>query len=228
VANVYVPLQLAPSSFAQPIVPKRSSNFSTINLGATTSAQVEQQVLEQVGSYGGQLGRVSEVLDRVIQKLSLLDGKELSEGDRAPCRSSSERSRQYGRSSRAAGRRPRRPRRRTATRPPCALSHVGPRRTSISMTRPSVRARQMRDAQPPSRPPQPARDALESSPRRCRNTGRPHLRAAASLTVGMYIVTTRSSMRTGVRGKARPACIRGRVEQHRANVPARNCSSRPG
>jgi hypothetical protein len=81
-ANVYMPLQLAPGSLTQPILPNWSFNLFSVNLGATSNPQVEQQVLEQVGSYGRQIGHLAEALEVVIQRLRLLDAKELSQDDR--------------------------------------------------------------------------------------------------------------------------------------------------
>lgn len=81
-ANVYMPLQLAPSSLTQPILPNWSFNLFSVNLGATSNAKVEQQALEQVGSYGKQIGHLAEALEVIIQRLHLLESKELSQDDR--------------------------------------------------------------------------------------------------------------------------------------------------
>ena len=81
-ANVYMPLQLAPSSLTQPILPNWSFNLFSVNLGATSNAKVEQQVLEQVGSYGRQIGHLAEALEVVIQRLRLLESKELPQDER--------------------------------------------------------------------------------------------------------------------------------------------------
>jgi len=81
-ASFYMPLQLAPNSLTQPILPIWSFNLFSLNLGATSNAEVEQQALEQVGSYGKQIGHVAEALEVVIQKLQLLESKELSQGEK--------------------------------------------------------------------------------------------------------------------------------------------------
>ena len=81
-ANVYMPLQLAPSSLTQPILPNWSFNLFSVNLGATSNAKVEQQVLEQVGSYGRQIGHLAEALEVVVQRLRLLESKELPQDER--------------------------------------------------------------------------------------------------------------------------------------------------
>lgn len=80
--NVYMPLQLAPSALTQPILPNWSFNLFSVNLGASSNAGVEQKALEQVGSYGRQIGHLAEALEVVIQKLKLLDGKDLSRDER--------------------------------------------------------------------------------------------------------------------------------------------------
>lgn len=77
-----MPVQLAPNSLVQPILPNWSFNLFSVNLGATSNATVEQQALEQVGSYGKQIGHLAEALEVVIQKLQLLDSKDLSQGDK--------------------------------------------------------------------------------------------------------------------------------------------------
>ena len=82
-ANVYMPLQLAaPNSLSQSILPNWSFNLFSVNLGTTSNAKIEQQALEQVGSYGKQMGHLAEALEVVIHKLQLLEGKELSRNDR--------------------------------------------------------------------------------------------------------------------------------------------------
>lgn len=81
-ANVYMPLQLAPGSLTQPILPDWSFNLFSVNLGATSNAEVEHRVLDQVGSYGKQIGHLAKALEVVIQKLQLLERTDLSQGDR--------------------------------------------------------------------------------------------------------------------------------------------------
>ena len=81
-ANVYMPLQLAPSSLTQPILPNWSFNLFSVNLGATSNAKVEQQVLDQVGSYGKQIGHLAEALEVVIHKLQFLEHKDLSQDEK--------------------------------------------------------------------------------------------------------------------------------------------------
>lgn len=77
-----MPLQLAPSSLTQPILSNWSFNLFSVNLGATSNAKVEQQVIEQVGSYGKQIGHLTEALEVVIKQLQLLDSKALSQDER--------------------------------------------------------------------------------------------------------------------------------------------------
>lgn len=81
-ASVYMPVQLAPGSLTQPILPNWSFNLFSVNLGATSNAKVEQQVLEQVGSYGKQIGHLAEALEVMIKRLRLLESKDLSQADR--------------------------------------------------------------------------------------------------------------------------------------------------
>jgi|SRR5450830_29843 len=72
-----MPLQLAPKALCQPILPNWSFNLLNVNLGTTSNAQVEERALDQVGSYGRQIGHIAEALEVVIHRLSLLDGKDL-------------------------------------------------------------------------------------------------------------------------------------------------------
>ena len=46
-----------------------------INLGRTAAPDVERQILDEVGSYGRQLGRVSEALQAVIEATLTKDGQ---------------------------------------------------------------------------------------------------------------------------------------------------------
>ena len=80
--NVYMPLQLAPSSLSQPILPNWSFNLFNVNLGASSNPAIEQEVLQTVGSYGRQIGHLAEALELVIDKLKLLERKDLSQTDR--------------------------------------------------------------------------------------------------------------------------------------------------
>ena len=80
--SVYMPLQLAPSTLTQPILPNWSFNLFSVNLGATSNAAIEQEALRNVGSYGKQMGHLAEALEVVVKRLKLLDTAELSQEDR--------------------------------------------------------------------------------------------------------------------------------------------------
>src|SRR5215510_4647340 len=77
-----MPLQLAPTALTQPILPNWSFNLFSVNLGATSNAAIEQAALQNVGSYGKQMGHLAEALEVVIKKLKLLDAAGLSQSDR--------------------------------------------------------------------------------------------------------------------------------------------------
>jgi hypothetical protein len=81
-SNVYMPLQLIPSTLTQPILPNWSFNLFSVNLGTTSNAAIEREALEKVGSYGKQLGHVAEALEVLIHKLGVLDSTELSQSDK--------------------------------------------------------------------------------------------------------------------------------------------------
>lgn len=76
--TVYLPLQMAPSSLYQPILPNWSFNFLNVNAGVSSNASIEQAVLQNVGSYGKQIGHLAEALEVVIEKLKILDDKSLT------------------------------------------------------------------------------------------------------------------------------------------------------
>ncbi|MDP3253589.1 MAG: hypothetical protein Q8M77_16915 [Hydrogenophaga sp.] len=79
---VYMPLQLAPADLNQPILPNWSFHLFNVNLGASSNADLEQAALQKVGSYGKQIGHLSEALEVVIRQLRLLDSKNLSREER--------------------------------------------------------------------------------------------------------------------------------------------------
>ena len=80
--SVYMPLQLAPNSLTQPILPNWSFHFFNVNLGASSNPAVEREALDKVGSYGKQIGHLAEALELIVEKLKLLESKELSQKDR--------------------------------------------------------------------------------------------------------------------------------------------------
>jgi len=80
--NVYMPLQFAPTSLNQPILPNWSFNLLNVNLGASSNSAIEQESLQTVGSYGRQIGHLAEALEFVIGKLKLLESKDLSQSER--------------------------------------------------------------------------------------------------------------------------------------------------
>ena len=79
---VYMPLQLAPAGLNQPILPNWSFHLFNVNLGASSNADLEQAALQKVGSYGKQIGHLSEALEVVIRQLRMLDSKNLSREER--------------------------------------------------------------------------------------------------------------------------------------------------
>lgn len=80
--NVYRPLQLAPTTLTQPILPNWSFNLFSVDLGATSNAAVEHEVLQNVGSYGKQIGHLAEALEVVVKRLKLLESRDLPQADR--------------------------------------------------------------------------------------------------------------------------------------------------
>ncbi len=68
-------VQLAPSQLAQTINPWSWTfgqvGLFNINLGSSGDPQVEARVLDEVGSYGRQLGRIGDVMKILMDKLDL-------------------------------------------------------------------------------------------------------------------------------------------------------------
>ena len=80
--NVQIPLQLAPGTLYQPILPGWQISLFSVNLGASSDAEMEKAAIQQVGSYGKQIGHLAEALEVVIKQLKLLDSKGLSQEDK--------------------------------------------------------------------------------------------------------------------------------------------------
>ncbi len=74
--------QLAPDTLTQPILPNWQFHLFNVNLGTSTNPAVEQKVLQSVGSYGRQIGRLAEALELVVKKSGLLERKDLSAEER--------------------------------------------------------------------------------------------------------------------------------------------------
>ena len=70
---------LAPDQLWQAINPWSFYNqgaqlgFVNINLGQTAHPEIEQKVLDEVGSYGKQLGRIGDALEVLIDHAALKD-----------------------------------------------------------------------------------------------------------------------------------------------------------
>jgi heterodisulfide reductase subunit C len=68
-------LALAPSQLTQTINPWSwtfgDMSLFTVNLGQSSDPQFEARVLEQVGTYGRQIGRIGEALDVILRKIDL-------------------------------------------------------------------------------------------------------------------------------------------------------------
>src|SRR4051812_19981315 len=75
---------LAPNKLWQMISPLSYFNqggqlgFINVNLGATSRPDIEQNILDEVGSYGRQLGRIGDVMEVLMKRL---DRKGLTEAE---------------------------------------------------------------------------------------------------------------------------------------------------
>ena len=72
-------LSLAPSRLDQVINPW-TWNLFTINLGQSSDPKVEQRILDEVGSYGRQIGQIGDVMGVLM---SLVDQDKLSDPQKA-------------------------------------------------------------------------------------------------------------------------------------------------
>ncbi len=77
--NVQLPIQLAPQSLSQPILPGWQLSLFSVNVGASSDAEMEKAAIQKVGSYGKQIGHLAEALEIVIKHQKLLESKLLSE-----------------------------------------------------------------------------------------------------------------------------------------------------
>ena len=80
--TVTMPLQLAPSSLTQPILPNWSFHLFNVQLGSSSNPAVEQAALDRVGSYGRQIGHLAEALELIVSKTKLLDSKDLTQDEK--------------------------------------------------------------------------------------------------------------------------------------------------
>jgi len=77
--NLTVPIQLAPNTLEQPILPGWQFSLFSIDLGQSSNPEVEKAAIESIGSYGKQIGHLAEALEVVIEHLALLDDRGLDE-----------------------------------------------------------------------------------------------------------------------------------------------------
>jgi hypothetical protein len=74
--------QLAPNALTQPILPNWQFHLFNVNLGTSSNPAVEQAALEQVGSYGRQIGHLAEAVELILKKTRLLDSPDLTPDER--------------------------------------------------------------------------------------------------------------------------------------------------
>ena len=80
--TVTMPLQLAPTSLTQPILPNWQFHLFNVNLGTSSNPAVEQAALARVGSYGRQIGHLAEALELIVKKTKLLESHELTQDEK--------------------------------------------------------------------------------------------------------------------------------------------------
>jgi len=79
--KVSMPLRLAPNNLTQSILLGWDFSIFSINLGVSSNPAVEQAILENVGSYGKQIGHIASALEVVINHFKLLEA-DMPEKDR--------------------------------------------------------------------------------------------------------------------------------------------------
>jgi len=78
-ADVTIPIQFAPGTLDQPILPGWQFSLFSVNLGESSDPEVEKAAIERVGSYGRQIGHIAEALEVIVEHLGLLDDRELTD-----------------------------------------------------------------------------------------------------------------------------------------------------
>jgi hypothetical protein len=71
-ATVSIPIQWAPGTLYQPILPGWQISLFSVNLGQSSNPEIEKAVIADVGSYGKQIGHLAEALEIVVERLELL------------------------------------------------------------------------------------------------------------------------------------------------------------
>ena len=65
------PIELAPRYLNEPILPGWQFSLFQINLGKSGNPDMEDALIDSVGSYGRQIGHVADALEAVLHKLGL-------------------------------------------------------------------------------------------------------------------------------------------------------------
>jgi len=70
---VNLPIQLAPENLTQAILPGWNFSLFSVNMGQSSDDAVEKAAIQNVGSYGKQIGHLADALEVVIDHFKLLD-----------------------------------------------------------------------------------------------------------------------------------------------------------
>jgi hypothetical protein len=70
---VNLPIQLAPENLTQPILSGWNFSLFSVSMGQSSDDAVEKTAIQNVGSYGRQIGHLAEALEVVIDHFKLLD-----------------------------------------------------------------------------------------------------------------------------------------------------------
>ena len=80
-SNVSYPISFAPQNLVQPILSGAQLSLFRVDLGRSSDAEFEQSVVNEVGSYGKQIGHLAEALEVVIRHFKLVDTGKVSQED---------------------------------------------------------------------------------------------------------------------------------------------------
>jgi hypothetical protein len=72
-ANVNIPVRLAPENLNQQILPGWQFSLFSVDLGDSSDPDTEKAMIGKIGSYGKQIGHLAEALEVVINELGLLE-----------------------------------------------------------------------------------------------------------------------------------------------------------
>lgn len=69
--NFTRPIELTPRYLSEPILPGWQFSLFRVDLGSSGNPDMEEAIIDSVGSYGRQIGHVADALEAVLHKFGL-------------------------------------------------------------------------------------------------------------------------------------------------------------